>query len=124
MANKSKGERLAKAALAKAHTINVNITGEYEDDRVKFNAMAADLGIEFDTLNQVTINQIKTDVALLIQKVSALATMLSSSFDGAGNILTDGYAIHTHGYIDTTISDTADGSGVSTDTSKTTAGVS
>ena len=96
MAKANKGVKLAKASLAKTNTLEVNITGDYEADRQKFQAMATALGFTFNSSNQVVDEQIVDDVALLISKVNSLATMLSSSFDGNGDILVDGYATHTH----------------------------
>lgn len=51
----------AKAALAKANTVTLNVAGVYEDDRQKFNAVAQDLGITFDGNNNVLDNDIKSD---------------------------------------------------------------
>jgi len=97
MATKAaRGKTLAKAALAKTNTIIVNIEGDYEDSRQQFLAMASELGFTFDSNNAVVNKQIVDDVALLQSKILSLVTLLDSTFDGSGNIDTDGYNPHTH----------------------------
>lgn len=54
-------ERLGKAALAKSNAVSFTIEGVYEDDRQKFGAMVQDLGITFDSNNNVLNNTIKID---------------------------------------------------------------
>jgi len=56
-------------------------------------------------------------------KVDAIANLLGIAFNTDGSINTENYTVHTHSYTDDTISDTADGSGTTTTTSKTTGAV-
>jgi len=65
MANGRPREKLAKASLAKTNNLNFTIEGVYEDDRQKFQAVSQDLGITFDGNNNVSSNQIKSDVTTL-----------------------------------------------------------
>lgn len=58
-----KGQKLAKAALAKSNTVSFTVEGTYENDRQRFLAMAQDLGITFDANNNVASNTIKSDTA-------------------------------------------------------------
>ena len=120
---RTKGKKLAKAALAKTNTIQVSIEGDYEDSRQRFNSLSTALGVTYDGNNNVVDEQIVDDVALLQSQVLSLVTLLNSTFNGLGNIDVDGYSSHTHDYNDGTIADTDDGTGTQTDTNRTTGGV-
>lgn len=117
-----RGEKLAKASLAVSRN-KVSITGDYEDDKQKFNAMVQDLAITFDSNNNVLDNGIKDDVTLLKSKMESLVALLGVVFNSSGNITSESYTTHTHSYQDGTINDTADGTGIQTDTARNTNGV-
>ena len=57
-------------------------------------------------------------------KIDAISNLFTISYNSDGSINTESYTAHTHSYKDKTIEDTADGSGATTDTSRTTGGVS
>jgi hypothetical protein len=130
-------KRLGKAALAKSNTISATIEGDYEDDRQKFLAAMQDLEITFDANNNVDVDGIKNTVtantaniatntdsiAALTVKLDNVANLFGITFNSDGTIATESYTGHTHDYVDSTIEDTADGTGTQTDTTKTTAGV-
>lgn len=123
-------ERLAAAAIAKVNSNTVNIEGIYEADRQKFQALSQDLGITFDSNNNITSNQIKTDVNtldssvdILNNKIAAIASVLGITFNADGTLATEEYTTHTHSYVDTTIADTADGTGTESETTKSTSEV-
>ena len=135
MANNGKrGQALGKAALAKATRI---IAGDTTTHDPKVSPMAQSLGITFDANNNVTGNQTTDDIAaidskattnandiqVLSNKINAIAAVLGITFNGDGTLASEGYSTHTHAYLDGTIADTDDGSGVQTDTQRTTDGV-
>jgi hypothetical protein len=63
-ANDARKQKLAKAALAKANTVSVNVEGVYEDSRQQFNALSQNMGVTYDGNNNVTANQVKSDTVL------------------------------------------------------------
>jgi len=64
-----------------------------------------------------------TSIALINEKINTLASLFSLVFNDDGTLDSEDYTTHTHDYIDSTISDTTDGTGEQTDTTKTTTGV-
>ncbi len=65
-----------------------------------------------DELESTTLGSLEGRISTLETKVQSLENMLAN------------YEGHTHSYIDTTINDTTDGTGVETNTTKTTGGIS
>lgn len=65
-----------------------------------------------DELNNTTVGTLSNDVSTLQTQVSTLIGQMNTLLN------------HTHTYTDTTISDTADGSGTASSTTKTTGGIS
>lgn len=63
------------------------------------------------------------DIALINKKINTIVSVLSIVFNTDGTLSSEAYSTHKHSYIDSTIADTADGTGAQTDTTKTTAGV-
>ena len=77
----NKGDRRgmkARSALAKSNTVSLEVSGIYETDRQKFQAMAQDLGITFDGNNNVLDNDIKDDVSTNTSSISTNASNISS----------------------------------------------
>jgi hypothetical protein len=60
--NNEGGSRLAKAALAKSNTVTVNIQGDYEEDRVRFNNLAGHFGVAYNDANQVVYSTTKSNI--------------------------------------------------------------
>jgi hypothetical protein len=77
--NSGRKERIGKAALAKANTVTYEVGGVYENDRQKFNAVAQDLGITFDSNNNVTSNTIKSDTTANTQHSNTIGNPHSTS---------------------------------------------
>jgi len=63
------------------------------------------------------------DIALINAKINTIASIFSIVFNADGTLNSEAYSVHKHSYIDSTIADTADGTGTQTDTTKTTTGV-
>lgn len=76
-----------------------------------------------DSLTSTYITNLENTIALLETKLANLSSVFGVSFDAAGAVTSETYSTHTHDFVDTTIADTADGTGVSTDTTKITQGV-
>lgn len=96
-------EKLAKLGVIKAHELQALI----------------------DVLNNTTVGELNSKVNSLESKVSALEDK-NNSLESEVNSLKqrlENYENHNHGYEDTTINDTADGSGTPSTTNKTTGGV-
>ena len=64
-----------------------------------------------------------SDISLINTKIDTLATIFSIVFNADGTLNSEAYTAHTHDYVDSTIADTADGTGTQTDKTKTTTGV-
>jgi len=134
--------RLARAALARTSNIENGTTGT-SDPRTT--TLATSLGVTFNgnlvatntttdrvSTNESNITALQGRVSTNESNITALQgrvstnesniTALQTAVSDLQALLAD-YANHTHSYIDTTIADTADGSGIATDTSKTTDGV-
>ena len=128
--NGKRGKGLAKAALAKTQVIQVDMLGDYSDEASKFQSLNNSFGVTYDANNNVQSNNTKTltlqneaDILLLEAKVVAMANLFGIAFDTDGNITAEDYTTHTHEYVDGTIADTGDGTGLQTDTTKNTSGV-
>lgn len=88
MARQVKREKLAKASLAKANTITFEIEGVYEDDRQKFQAMAQNLGITFDSNNNVLDNDIKDDVLANTSSITDIEGYFATTYTGDITVVT------------------------------------
>ena len=64
-----------------------------------------------------------TDITLINEKINTLASLFSLIFNSDGTLNSEAYTTHTHNYTNSTIQDTADGTGIQTDTTNTTTGV-
>lgn len=62
MFDSKKNKKLGKSALAKSNTVSAEVTGNYEEDRQKFQALSQDFGITFDGNNNVLSNITKSNV--------------------------------------------------------------
>jgi len=120
--------RLARAALARTSNLESGVTGT-NDPRTT--TLATSLGVTFNgdlvatntTVDRVTTNE--NDIIALQGRVSTAESDVIALQTAVADlqVLLANYTTHTHSYVDTAISDTADGSGVATDTSKTTGSV-
>lgn len=139
----NKANKFGKIGIAKANTVKVEVEGDYENDRQKFNSLVTSLGVTFtdnyvnnnDTVNALnnTINDLNnvinnlnstiSDLNIAEQKIDEIANLLGITFDANGILTAEEYTTHTHGYEDSTITDTADGTGALTTTNKTTEGI-
>ncbi len=63
------------------------------------------------------------DITLINTKIDTIASLFSLVFNSDGTLSSEAYSSHKHDYIESTIADTADGTGTQTDTTKTTTGV-
>ena len=129
-------ERLAKAALAKTNNVTYEITGVYENDRLRFQSVSQDFGVTYDANNNVATNGIKSNVATLqasshthankvvldgvtqtdidnvrlnTTKIANIAALLGITFDVNGAIVTEDYSVHTHNYDDGGVSEVTGG---------------
>lgn len=136
------GSRLAKAALAKNNTTVVTILGDYETDRSRFQSLGNSLEVTYDVNNNVASNGVKdaviantnlahghTNKSILDATTASYTIAIDlhvadlESRLAALELALANYTIHTHSYNDRTISDTADGTGITTDTPRSTGGV-
>ncbi len=83
-----------------------------------------------DKLNNTTVGGINSRIdghgvllALIHTKINTLASLFGIVFNADGTLNSEAYTTHTHSFIDSTITDTADGTGIKKDTTKTTTGV-
>ena len=88
MFSKDPRQRIARTALAKSNTVSLEVSGIYETDRQKFQAMAQDLGITFDGNNNVLDNDIKDDVSTNISDISSINSKFSSGYNGTVTVIT------------------------------------
>ena len=124
-----KSNNLGAVALTKARELqalidilnNTTVGSLNEDITANANAIIS-LNADVDTLDgKVTTNT--NAIASLNAKMNALATLFTLVFNQDGSMASEAYTTHTHDYEDATIADTADGTGVESSTTKTTAGV-
>lgn len=109
----------ARAALAKSNTVKLDITGIYENDRQKFQALNQNMGVTYDANNNVTGNNtlvrlgvVETDdhthsnKAILDLVEEALTLAMKTAYDGyeariaALELELANYTMHTHNYDD------------------------
>lgn len=131
----NKNYSLSKAALARVNNIETGVTYAI-DSRVS--PLSQSLGITYDADSNIVINSTNNDIDALqndshthsnkatldntteafttvqVNQIAAIATALGITFNVDGTINVDGYAAHTHSYLDN------DGT---TDTARTTGGV-
>jgi len=108
-----KSKKFGKIGIAKANTIVIDVDSKYEDDRLRFLSMATSLGVNFtgtavsanntndrlDTLETDT-GTINTELAILNNKMDAIAIALEVTFNPDGTLDTEAYTAHTHTYVD------------------------
>ena len=125
-----KSNNLGAVALTKARELqslidilnNTTIGSLSEDTTANANAIVAINNNITVLTNAVNINM--NAISLLNAKIDSLATLFALGFDSTtGALTTEAYTTHAHNYNDTTIADTADGTGTETITTKTTEGV-
>jgi hypothetical protein len=139
--NGAKGQKLGKAALARVNSV---ASGDVTTVDARVSPMAQSLGIVFGTNYTVASNQTtarlttvesaisnlegrvtsnEDDKLIAMNKLNAIATVLGITFNSDGTLNTEAYSSHTHSYEDSTINDTADGTGTETVTVKSSSGV-
>ena len=84
-----------------------------------------------DILNNTTVGSITQDIdniyntlGVISNQIAALGSVLNITFNPDGTLLNNGYTAHRHDYEDSTINDTADGTGTISTETKQTGGVS
>ena len=91
------------------------------------NIMMSVLGVSTNRVNNrlvVDASILSDKLDLVSNKLDVIASVLGVTFNVDGTLDAETYSTHTHGYNDETIADTDDGTGTSTDTARTTSGVS
>ena len=63
-------------------------------------------------LEKTTVGEILEEIQTINNKMDAISEILGITFSQKGTLLSEGYTEHKHSYVDTTIPDTADGTGV------------
>lgn len=120
---RDKAKKLAKAGIAKTNALKEQVSGDYADAAAKFSSLSQDFGVVFDANNNILSNATKSDINILKNKVAAIASVLGATFNPDGTLASETYSDHAHSYKDTTIADTADGTGSASTADKTTGGV-
>lgn len=73
--------------------------------------------------NTQSIDNINQSLQIIQAKIQSIADLFSITFNPNGTIANENYTNHTHSYIDSTVSDTEDGTGTQTDTTKQTTNI-
>jgi hypothetical protein len=70
------------------------------------------------------INNINSELLKIKTEVQSISSILGIEYNEDGTVLGEKYTTHTHNYKDVVITDTDDGSGVESETTKETDGIS
>jgi hypothetical protein len=109
----------AKAALAKSNTVSATISGDYENDRQRFQALSQNMEVTYDSNNNVVTNgaltriieledtsHVHSNSAILSLIEEAFTTALKTAYDGYENRIAElesrlaNYEGHSHSYED------------------------